>query len=248
MSTQLELSPTIPVLTEGPSRATIPPLEQGDRLGRDEFERRYMAMPNVKKAELIEGIVHMPSPVSTQGHGDPQFDVVGWLAYYRARTPGVVGGDNSTVKVDLDNEYQPDANLRLPQELGGAARLVDDYLEGSPELVAEVSATTASKDLTQKLPVYRRNGVREYIVWRVWDKALDWFILRGSQYERLAPGPDGVYRSDVFPGLWLDAEALIRRDLGRVLDVLQLGLTSDEHARFVELLQKKSTANKLPGT
>jgi Uma2 family endonuclease len=208
-------------------------------LSRDEFERRYEAMPHVKKAELIEGVVYMPSPVSSKEHGDPHFVTVTWLGVYSAKTPGVEGSDNATIKLDWDNEPQPDAHLRIPQDLGGQTRLVGKYLEGPPELALEVAASSASYDLHEKLNAYRRSGIREYLVWRVLDKSIDWFVLRGGQYERLSPGADGIYRSEVFPGLWLDAAALIRRDLGKVLDVLQSGLTSDEHTHFVESLNKK---------
>lgn len=224
----------------------IPELQAGDHLTRAEFERRYEAMPHVNKAELIEGIVYMPSPVSSDLHGDPHFDLIGWLALYRAQTPGVLGGDNATLRLDNDNEVQPDAHLRLQPECGGSARLVEGYLEGAPELVVEVSATTASNDLHDKLQAYRRNGVKEYIVWRVRDRALDWFILREGRFDRLEAGADGVYRSAVLPGLWLDASALISRNLGRVIEVLQAGLVSAEHAQFVGrlALPAESLGNK----
>jgi Uma2 family endonuclease len=239
MSTQLKSELKSPHPIEGVSDPIIPPLEVGDHLSRDEFERRYEAMPDIKKAELIEGVVYMPSPVSAQNHGEPHFDVIGWLAQYRAKTPGVHGGDNTTVRLDLDNEPQPDAYLRILAEFGGRTRTVDGFVEGPPEWIGEIAASSASYDLHGKLNAYRRNGIREYLVWRVLDKSIDWHVLRGGQYEKLSLGADGIYRSEVFPGLWLDAAALIRRDLGRVLDVLQAGLASEEHARFVETLNKK---------
>ena len=49
--------------TTGSKPPRILPLEHGDHLTREEFERRYEAMPHVRKAELIEGVVYMPSPV-----------------------------------------------------------------------------------------------------------------------------------------------------------------------------------------
>jgi Uma2 family endonuclease len=215
----------------------VPPLEPGDRLTRDEFERRYDAMPELKKAELIEGVVYMPSPVRQRHHGRPSRHLSTWLGNYEAATPGVEGGDNSTVRLDMPNEPQPDAVLFIDPARGGHARIsTDDYIEGGPELVAEVTASTASYDLHTKLDVYRRNGVREYIVWRVRDRQVDWFVLHGDRYERLAPGPDGLLRSEVFPGLWLDAEALLRNDLARVLAVVQQGTASPEHAAFVARL------------
>src|SRR5438309_5414887 len=152
--------------------AAIPPLENGDRLRRPEFERRYDAMPGLKKAELIEGVVYMPSPVSVD-HDGPHFDLIGWLATYRVMTPGVRGGDNGSLRLDLDNMPQPDAYLRVLEACGGQSRIdAEGYVEGAPELIAEVAATSASYDLHAKLHVYRRNGVREYIVWRVLDRQI----------------------------------------------------------------------------
>lgn len=239
MSVQLT-SPKLTILeAEGVRPISVPPLESGDRLTRDEFERRYEATPHVKKAELIEGVVYLGSPVPHEDHGNPHFDLIGWLAQYCARTPFVDGGDNSTLRLDSINEPQPDTLLRLPRERGGASQIVGKYLEGAPEWVGEVAASSASYDLHDKREAYRRNGVREYLVWRVRDREIDWFILRQEEYQRLSAGPDGIYRSEVFPGLWLDASAMIARDLGRVLDVLQLGLASDEHNRFVETLKSQ---------
>ena len=221
---------------------TIMPLEPGDRLTRDEFERRYDAMPGLKKAELIEGVVYMPSPVRHRRHSRPHFRLIGWLASYEAATPGVEGGDNGTARLDLDNEPQPDALLLIDPACGGQARIsADDYVEQAPELVAEVSASSASFDLHTKLTVYRRSGVREYLVWRVLDQQFDWFVLRAGQFQPLAPDSAGLLRSEVFPGLWLDAAALLRGDMPRVLAVVQEGVATAEHAAFVQQLQAPPT-------
>jgi Uma2 family endonuclease len=232
-------SRTIPAVRNDPSR--LPLLEPGDRLTRDEFERRYEAMPPGTKAELIEGEVHMPSPARFQRHGEPNRFLSGWMATYQAATPGVKGATNATVRLDADNEPQPDDFLFIDPALGGQARIsVDDYIENAPELVAEISASTVSIDLGTKFHVYRRNQVREYIVWRVLDKEVDWFILRQGRFDRLLAGADGLLRSEVFPGLWLDADALVRGDLARVLAVVQLGVASPEHAAFVARLQQNA--------
>jgi Uma2 family endonuclease len=213
----------------------IPPLEPGDRLSRAEFERRYNAMPGLKKAELIEGIVYLPSPVRFHRHGQPHFDLIGWLAYYKFQTPGVLGADNATARLDLDNEPQPDVLLMIDPARGGQAKISnDDYVEEAPELVAEVAASSVSFDLHTKLAVYRRNGVREYLVWRVMERQIDWFVARDGTFVPLEADAEGILRSEVFPGLWLDAAALIRGDLRRVLTVLQQGLASAEHTAFLQ--------------
>src|SRR5262249_47488776 len=144
-------------------------------------------------------------------HGGPHFDLITWLGVYRAYTVGVEGGDNSTLRLDLDNRPQPDAFLRLLPSHGGQSQTsADGYVVGAPELTAEVSASSVSYDLPKKRNASRRNGVREYVVWRVLDREVDWFVLREGRYEHLAASPAGVYQSEVFPGLWLDAAALVR--------------------------------------
>jgi Uma2 family endonuclease len=218
-----------------------PPLEPGDRLTRAEFERRYEAMPGLKKAELIEGVVYMPSPVRVQRHGRPHAWVIGWLIQYEAGTPGVATADNATARLDLDNEPQPDGLLYIDPARGGQARIsADDYIEGAPELAAEVAASSVSFDLHEKMNVYRRNGVKEYLVWRVLDGEIDWFRLHEGQYVRMSPDAAGRLRSEVFPGLWLDPAALLRGDLAAVLAVVQEGLASPEHAAFVARLNPTS--------
>jgi Uma2 family endonuclease len=220
----------------------LPPLQNGDRLTRDEFERRYHAMPHVTKAELIEGEVHMPSPVSCVYHGAPHADVIGWLFNYRASTPGTTAADNATVRLDLDNELQPDAVLFVRPECGGRVEFdADGYLSGSPEFVFEVSASTAAIDLNRKLNVYRRNSVSEYVVWRVYDEAVDWFVFRNEQFERHSPDADGLLKSTFFPGLWLDPAALVRGDAATVLAALARGIASPEHAAFAALLASRRT-------
>ena len=162
----------------------IVPLESGDRLTRDEFERRYRAMPEVKKAELVEGVVYLPTPTRFEQHAEPLSQVVTWLGVYVAATPAVRMGDNATVRLDLDNEVQPDALLRLPELVGGASRINDEgYFAGPPELIFEVASSSASYDLHDKMKVYRRAGVREYLTWRLRDKELTLLVLDGTQYQ-----------------------------------------------------------------
>lgn len=193
---------------EAPAPA-IPPLRNGDRLTQAEFLRRSQAMPDLHHAELIEGRGFMPSPVSAASHGELHFDFIGFLFVYRAMTPGVVGGDNSTLNLDLDNAPQPDGYLRILEQSGGQTRMVDGFLVGALELIVEVAASSVSYDLHDKLNAYRRNGVREYLVWRTEDRAIDWFALVNGRFELLPAGEDGIIRSTVLPGLWLDSAAVL---------------------------------------
>jgi Uma2 family endonuclease len=215
--------------------AKIPPLESGDRLSRVEFERRYHAMPHLKKAELIEGVVYVAPPLRANAHGKPHAHIIGWLTTYEAATPGVSCYDNPTVRLDGDNEPQPDAVLRLEQN-GRSWISEDDYIEGSPELIVEVAASSASYDLHDKLRVYRRNGVQEYVVWRTYSQQIDWFYLQDGEYQSLTANEQGVFRSQQFPGLWLASEALLSGNLGEVLRVLGQRIDSPEHREFVASL------------
>lgn len=220
---------------------TIPPLEPGDHLTRDEFERRYEAMPELKKAELIEGVVYMAAAVRWDNHAGPHADLMTWLGVYRASTPGVLVGDNGSIRLDLDNEPQPDGTMLIGPKFGGKAVLSkDDYVEGAPEFVAEISGSNVSLDMNKKMRVYLRNGVQEYLVWRVYDGEIDWFSLRQGQYERLAADAGGIVRSGVFPGLWLDARAMVEGRLIDVLKTLQEGIGSAEHGAFLGMLRSRS--------
>jgi len=237
MSISVPRAEPITPAVSGDRDGAIPPLESGDRLTRDEFERRYQAMPHLTKAELIEGVVYVASPVRHRYHGKQHFQLLSWLAHYEAGTPGVEGGVSSTVRLDLNDEPQPDCVFFIQPEHGGQVQIDEDgYIQGAPDLVAEVAASTASYDLHDKLGAYRRNGVREYLVCRVFDRRVDWFVLREGAYEPLAPAPDGSLRSTAFPGLWLDPAALLRGDLPAVLALVQHGLESPEHAEFAARL------------
>ncbi|MGJ3251630.1 MAG: Uma2 family endonuclease [Elainellaceae cyanobacterium] len=214
------------------SRLVVPPLENGDRLSRAEFERRYAAMPQVKKAELIEGVVYMASPLRFKSHGEPHGDLATWLGTYKAFTPGVVLGIEPTVRLDLENEPHPDAVLLVP---GRQARIgAEDYIEGAPELIVEVAASSAAIDLHDKKRAYRRNQVQEYIVWRTLERQLDWFLLEADEYQAQRLDDQGIVRSRIFPGLWLAVSALLAGEMTTVLTVLQQGINSPEHQAFVQ--------------
>ncbi|MBW4564664.1 MAG: Uma2 family endonuclease [Mojavia pulchra JT2-VF2] len=221
-----------------PQHRTIPFLENGDKLTRYEFERRYNAMPNLKKAELIEGIAYiMPAALRFRSHGQPHGWIIGWLVSYEAATPGVALGVEPTVRLDLDNEPQPDVVLLITPEAGGQARLSDDdYIEGAPELIVEIAASSVAIDLHAKKQAYRRNGVKEYIVWQVLEQKLSWFYLEQGEYLELVPDDRGILRSRVFPGLWLGVSELLVGNMQSVLAALQAGLQSPEHAAFIQQL------------
>lgn len=222
-----------------------PPLENGDHLSREEFERRFWAMPELKKAELIQGVVFMPSPVRYESHGKPHSAVMLWLTHYEAFTPGVGVGDNTSVRLDEETEVQPDALLRIQAEYGGKTSISDDdFVVGAPELIFEVAASSASYDLHEKFRLYCNHGVQEYIVWRVRDGVIDWFQQVDNQFQRLEPDRAGVIESHLFPGLRLAVSAFIQRDLTTVLATSQGGIESDSHQLFVKQLQQNSTSIK----
>jgi Uma2 family endonuclease len=196
-------------------------LESGDRLTRAEFHRRYSARPDIKRAELIEGVVYVASPMRFDFHDRQATMMITWLAVYAAHTPGVSSGGSATLYLDADNEVQPDAFLFYNPPRGGGARVTDDgYIEGAPQLVVEVAASSVSYDLHDKLRAYRRNGVVEYLVWRVLDGALDWFRLHEGEYRRAEPNASGMIESTAFPGLRLNVPALLEGDLAAVLAAL----------------------------
>jgi Uma2 family endonuclease len=232
-----------PKTTEPAGERSLPPLHNGDHLTRAEFERRYAAYPHVKKAELIEGVVHMPSPVHHEKHSKPHSRIVGWLFNYVTATPGTDLGDNATLRLDLDNVVQPDALFRTLEAYGGQTHLSeDDFLEGAPELIVEIAASSAAYDLHEKLRVYRRNGVQEYLVLLAHEQETRWFQLVEGAYELLQPGDEGILRSGVFPGLHFQSDLFWADELAELLQVLQQGLDTTEHEAFVKRLQERQPA------
>lgn len=215
-------------------------LENGDHLSAAEFLRRYEAMPEIKKAELINGIVYMGSPVRYDQHAKPDNLVQAWLCNYAIATPGVESAANSTTRLGSDDVPQPDGLLRIAPESGGQSKVdAKGYLQGAPELVVEVAASSASLDAQEKLASYRRAGVREYLLWRTEDEAVNWWILEEDEYRPIKPGSDGIIRSRYFPGLWLDAAALLAGDGAKVMAILQDGLRTREHESFATELRKR---------
>ncbi|MEB3148189.1 MAG: Uma2 family endonuclease [Sphaerospermopsis sp.] len=219
----------------------IPILENGDRMNRFEFEKRYEQISENKKVELINGVVYITDAGRYKGHGLPRSLIIGWLGLYISQTTGVELADNTTVRLDIDNEPQPDALLRIKSELGGRSRISDDdYIEGAPELIVEISGSTVSYDLHDKLNVYRRHGVKEYIVWRVYDQEIDWFYLDQGEYKKLEPDNLGLIASREFPGLVLSVNALLEENLAEVLGELGKNLKSENHQSFIEKLHQIS--------
>ncbi len=210
----------------------IPALESGDRLTRAEFERRYKAHPDIKRAELIEGVVYVASPVRVRKHGIPHSRIIVWLGNYQAVTPGINIADNSTLRLDLDNEPQPDVAVWLDN--GNAFINNDDYLEGAPELIVEIASSSAAIDLHAKLHAYRRNGVQEYLVLLPEEQTGKWYCWQDEDAVEIAPDAEGVMKSRVFPGLWLSPERFWQGDVAGLLNCVQEGLDSAEHAAFLQ--------------
>ena len=217
----------------------VPPLENGDRLTREEFHRRYEAMPEKVKAELIKGVVYMSSPVRVRNHGEPHSLMMSCLGFYFLSTKGVKLLDNATFVANEEYEPQPDAVLRIEENCGGKSWInINDYLEGAPELVVEIASSSASYDLHDKLELYEQKGVQEYIVWRVLDKQIDWFGLEKEKYKKFVRNKQGIIESKVFPGLRLNVKAMLKDDLQKVLSDLQKGLESKKYKDFVGQLSK----------
>ena len=212
-----------------------PPLVDGQRLDQAEFMRRYELTPHGFKAELIGGIVHVASPLSSP-HGRGSFGISTWLGVYCAHTPGTDGLDNATTLMDDLGVPQPDSQLRILPECGGQGREEGEYVAGAPELVAETARSSRKIDLGTRRDDYERAGVREYIVVALDSREVHWLLRRGDRLVRIDPDPDGIHRSGVFPGLWLDPAALLRKDLAGVIAVLERGLATPEHAAFVAQL------------
>ncbi len=216
----------------------LPPLENGDHLDQKTFHERYEAMPEGTRAELIGGIVYMASPTKRR-HGRHHLQATRWLGDYEEATPGTVGFDNTSNILGDDSEPQPDLCLLIASGKGGQTRDEDDYIVGAPELIVEIASSSESIDLHKKKSDYERAGVREYVVVALRQNRVFWFVSRNGSFEELALGGDGIYRSERFPGLWLDSATLLRLDAPRIREVLQQGLATPEHDDFVKQLAAK---------
>ena len=220
----------------------IPLLENGDHLDQKTFHERYEAMPETFKAELIQGRVYVPSPVR-RTNGRPHYLINNWLGRYEASTPGVEGLNDTTAILNDENEPQPDCFLVVRPDHGGQMRLdEDEYYHGAPELAIEVAASTEAIDLFEKREAYEQAGVQEYVVVIVRTQEVRWLRLSDGNYTDVPMNDDGVFRSQVFPGLWLNPQALFAGQLQQLIASLDEGLATEGHQAFVQQLARQKSS------
>lgn len=219
-------------------RPELPPLTSGDRLDQPTFHARYEVMPENFRAELVGGVVYVSSPV-TNWHAVYHAQIVTWLGYYAAQTPGVEAADNGTVILDEENEPQPDGALRIVEQSGGASRIDErGYVIGPPELHVEVAYTSEAIDLHDKREQYARTGVQEYLVVLIQEQRIRGFRRRGSRFADVKISGDGIWKSSLFPGLWLSVRAMPDRDMSTVIGTLNEGISTQSHSDFLSRLAK----------
>lgn len=228
---------------DNPTTRTLPPLVAGQHLDQPTFHERYEAMPDETWAELVGGVVYMPSPLRSEHAGYDEIAAM-WTVLYRKSDKGIRGSRNATVILGESGECQPDGHLRIPEALGGQSRIERGFIVGPPELAIEVARSSRYYDLNEKKDDYERAGVLEYVVLELDPDQVHWFVRRGDHFEDLPPGPDGIYRSEVFPGLWLDPEAFYAEDLDRLVEVLEQGLATPEHVAFAARLMQAGAARR----
>jgi hypothetical protein len=224
-------------------RTALPWLVDGEHLDRATFHERYAAMPEETKAELIGGVVYMASPLGL-GHGISDPHVSFWLGCYQAFTPGVQVLGNASVFFEDYGEHQPDVALRILPENGGRTHDEGHYYAGGPELVVEVSDSSLKKDIGPKLSDYERAGVPEYVVVGVEPPRVRWHQRLDGRLVEVGPDADGLYRSKVFPGLWLDPAALLAGDNRGLREVVDQGVATEAHAEFVRELAEAGGAGR----
>jgi Uma2 family endonuclease len=224
-----------------PQNKRLPPLENGDQLDQPTFHARYQAMPEDCRAELIGGIVYMASPQKIP-HSETQLLVARWLDEYAEATPGTKALLNNTQILGPESEPEPDVCLFITPESGGRVYVdEEEYLHGAPELIVEVSSSTESIDLHRKKFDYQKAGVREYVVLALRMQQVFWFVRQRGKYKEVPLPGDGIFRSRIFSGLCLDAEAMLRCQRQGVLAALKQGLATAEHAAFVAKLRKQAS-------
>lgn len=220
-------------------------LENGERMDQKTFHERYLKTPAGFQAELIGGVVYIMASPLKNDHGRSDARASAWLFFYSMETPGTEAQNNTTTILGRDSEPQPDSTLLILPQYGGQSReSSDDFTHGAPELIVETALSSRSIDLSEKLRDYERAGVREYVVIQLRERAVLWFVWRDGRFEPVLPDPDGLHRSRTFPGLWLDADALLRNDKRALIAMLQRGLATPEHAAFVAALERRRTARR----
>jgi len=220
--------------------------EPGDRMSREEFLERWERMPELNNAELIDGVVYLPGPVSiVHGTFNGQFLFV--LSYYAAHTPGCESLSKPTWMM-LESAPQPDGAVCILPEYGGRMRELDGFAAGTPELATEVTPSSRSYDLGPKLALYQRAEVQEYVAALLEEKRIEWRVLENGSYLLISPDADGIFRSRIFPGLWVDNAAFWREDGAGLLAVMEQGLAADEHAKFVDALARRREALSRSGS
>jgi len=224
--------------TQASSSDALPLLESGDHLDQPAFHERYQQMPSDFRAELIGGFVVVPSPLS-QKHARYHAHVIRWLGQYEADTCGAAVYDNATVILGPDSELQPDACLIVEPDCGGRTNTDRrGYVMGPPELIVEVASSSESYDLHDKRREYERAGVQEYLVVVIRDQRIRSFRLHDGRYNERPVDADGIWRSSIFPDLWLDTKALLDLDSAKVDQTQRAGMaTPAAHATFVQALR-----------
>ena len=224
----------------------LPLLESGDRLDQRTFHALYERTPGGFKAELVGGVVYVASPTSSR-HGFPHARCIHWLSAYRDETPGTEVADNTSNVLGNESEPQPDGFLIVLPKYGGQTTIDrKGYVHGPPELVAEVANSSVSIDLGAKRADYEKGKVREYVVFLVREQRVVWFVRRPDGFAELAPGPGGLLRSEVFPGLWLDPAGFFAPTTRRLMAALRRGLASPEHLAFAESLKARRASKRKP--
>ena len=219
-------------------------LVDGARMDQKTFHALYLKTPETFKAELIGGVVHVASPVRSW-HGGPHITAAAWVHYYSAKTTGTDRFSDTTSILGNENEPQPDVALVIRPDYGGTTRIDrDGYLHGAPELVVEVAVSSTAIDLHQKRGEYERAGVREYVVLLPEDESVRWFVRRRGRFVELDAGDDGIFRSEMFPGLWALPAAFYATDQSQLYSILDQGLAAPEHAAFVAKLAARKTAKR----
>jgi hypothetical protein len=226
--------------------AWIEPLliRPGDRMTLEEFLERWEQMPDLKFAELIDGTVYMPSPISRE-HMRVDSRVQGLCSYYCLRTAGTESGTNGTWLLNGVGGAQPDCSVHILQEFGGRSTTKRGLAAGAPEFVAEVCYSSRAYDLGPKLALYQAAGVDEYLAILVEERRFEWRVLINGSYE-LMDSDHGVYRSRILPGLWIDSNAFWNDQSAALLQTLEQGLASQEHQDFAALLlQRRDESPKI---